>query len=95
MLFANNHDAMVAPSGLPSITSFHAGGGGAMSPSGVAPGYDHSSPLVAGVGLDMPSTSQQTGAALGKALASVRITFLSVGGLGFSVQGCIANFLIC
>lgn len=79
MLFASNHDQMVAPSGLPSITSFHAGGGGAMSPNGVAPGYDQPSPLITGGGLDMPSTSQQTGAALGKALASVRFTFYEGG----------------
>lgn len=62
MLFAN-HDAL--PSGLQSVSSFH--GSGSMSPGSV--GYDHPSPLVSG--LDMPSTTQQTGAALGKALASV------------------------
>lgn len=62
MLFAN-HDVM--PSGLPSITSFHPSS--VMSPGSV--GYEQPSSLV--TGHDVPNTTQQTGAALGKALASV------------------------
>ena len=72
----------VAACGLPSISSFHAG-----SHPAHAVGYEASSPVPPVSAADV-HCSAQTGAALGRALASVCI------GLLFAALNCCLNFAV-